>query len=444
MINQMEFPDIFSKPLTAIFSEKNTSSDGGLIFMKQINDALQITKSISDAIHDQRDENHIKHELENMIHQRLYQVTAGYEDVNDSDYLKNDPVFKLLCGKSDSKKKEFDALASTPTICRLENSVTIKELHQMAENMIHFYLKRNRKRFKKQKKLQITIDLDPTNITTYGNQQLSLFNGYYGETCYLPLIIADGDNGDIITSILKPGTKHATFLLIPIVKRLFAVIEEKYPNVKFVIRADSGFQNANLFKYFEDKKKVIYRIALISNENLIKALKEETKKAECLYAERKETVRVFGELGYKAESWNKFRRVIYRIEVNSHQTDVRFVVTNDFETTPEEIKKDYNKRSDTENIIKEFKVQSFGERLSCETFQANFFRLIISLSSLILFQELKKKLCKTELAKSYVSTIREKILKIAATVKITCRKIWFYLPKSYPYQDIWAKALCRT
>lgn len=439
----MEFPDIFSKPLTAIFSKENTSSDGGLIFMKQINDSLRITKSISDAIHDQRDENHIKHELENMIHQRLYQVTAGYEDVNDSDYLKNDPVFKLLCKDSQYRKKT-DVLASTPTICRLENSVTIKELHQMAENMIHLYLKRNSKRFKKQKKLQITIDLDPTNITTYGNQQLSLFNGYYGETCYLPLIIADGDNGDIITSILKPGTKHATFLLIPILKRLFGVIEKKYPKVKFVIRADSGFQNANLFKYFEDRNNIIYRIALISNENLIKAVKEEIKKAECLYAERKETVLVFGELGYKAESWNKFRRVIFRIEVNSHQTDVRFVVTNDFESTPEEIKEDYNKRSDTENIIKEFKVQSFGERLSCERFQANFFRLIISLCSLILFQELKKKLVKTELAKSYVSTIREKILKIAVTVKITVRKIWFYLPKSYPYQNIWAKALCHT
>ena len=443
MINQMEFPDRFSKPLTAIFSKENTSSDGGLIFMKQIKDALQITKSISDAICDKRDERHIKHELENLIHQRLYQVTAGYEDVNDSDCLKNDPVFKLLCRDSKYSKKT-DFLASTPTICRLENNVTIKELHQMAENMINLYLKRNRKRFKKQKKLQITIDLDPTNITTYGNQQLSLFNGYYGETCYLPLIIADGENGDIITSILRPGTKHASFLLIPVLKRLFSIIEGKYPKVKFIIRADSGFQNAELFSSLENRKNIIYEIALISNENLKKATSEEIKKAELEYAEKKETVRHYREFGYKAESWDKFRRIIYRIEVNSHQTDVRFIVTNNFESEAEEIKKNYNKRSDTENIIKEFKVQSFADRLSCEIFQANFFRLIISLCSLILFQELKKKLIKTELAKSYVSTIREKILKIAVSVKITVRRIWFYLPKSYPYQNIWVNTLCHT
>jgi len=293
----MEFPDIFSKPLMVKFSEENTSSDGGMIFLKQINDALGITKSISKVIHDDRDQRRIDHDLKNMIHQRLYQITAGYKDVNESDSLRNDPVFKLLC-KDSKNNKESDALASSPTICRLENSITIKELHDMTENMIEIYLKRNRQRFKKQKHLRVTIDLDPTNITTYGNQQLSLFNGYYRETCYLPLIIADGENGDIITSILKPGTKHATFLLIPILKRLFAIIEEKYPKVKFVIRADSGFQNAELFNYLEQKKNVIYKISLISNENLMKAVKDEIEKAQILYKEKNETINLLGEFGY--------------------------------------------------------------------------------------------------------------------------------------------------
>ena len=172
-------------------------------------------------------------------------------------------------------------------------------------------------------------------------------------------------------------------------------------------------------------------------KNTDKQLKEIIKEAEKEKSKSNKTIKLFGEFGYKAEKWNKFRRVIYKVEVNSHATDTRIYLTNDKKTNPKKVKENYNKRANVENIIKELKTYSFGSRLSCKTFKANFFRLVVASFALIVFQELKKKLYKTSLANSYVNTIREKIIKVAGTIKISTRRIVVILPKSYPYQNVW-------
>lgn len=395
--NKMLFPDIFSKKVEVQFTQEETSSDSGLLFLKQIVDDLGIVKLASKCIKDKRDLGKIEHDIAEMISQRLYQVCAGYEDVNDSDKLKSDPVLKLISklekNKGKNKEESTKELASSSTLCRLENSITIKELNNLVSLQVELYLKRNSKRFKNTKSLNIKIDLDPTDVRTYGAQQLSLYNGYYSETCYLPMVIADGDNGDLIASILRPGTKHATFLLIPILKRIFKIIKNKYKHVNFEIRADSGFQSSGLFEYFEEND-IKYSMALIKNKNIDKQVKEIIKEAEKEKQKSDKTIKLFGEFGYKADIWNKFRRVIYKVEVNSYATDVRVVVTNDHKTSPEKVNENYNKRSNVENIIKELKTYSFASRLSCKSFKANFFRIIIASFALIVFQELKKNLIK--------------------------------------------------
>jgi len=342
MIEQLEIAGVFSKTITARFCEENTSSDGGLILFKQLDKQFNITSSISDVLSDKRDKRYISHELNDIISQKFYQILAGYEDANDSDFLRRDPIYKMVCRNRKKGDELKEDLASSATISRFENSAGIKELHKLVELMVEHYIKRNQKRFnkelKKKKKITVTFDLDPTNITTYGNQQLSLFNGYYEEKCYLPLIIADGDNGDLIAGILRPGTKHAKFLLSSILERIFQIIEKKYPKVKFIIRADSGFHAPEIFEYLEKRKNVIYKISLIPNEVLKTAVTEEINKADRFYEKDKREIQIYGE---------------------------------------------------------------------------------------------------TELADSYVSTIREKIIKVAVNVKVTARKIWLFLPESYPYKDIW-------
>lgn len=441
-MTQIELNGLLDKNIVLQFSEDNTSTNGGLFFVKQIMDKFKIPEGIADRITDERNQDYITYEMKELVSQRIYQLCSGYEDINDSDKLRKDPVLRLLSRNIGSDIKPEDVLASTPTMSRLENKKTIKEIHSLIEFQVALYLKRNKKRFnklsKKNRKFQITFDLDPTDVKLHGAQQLALFNGYYGSMCYLPLVIADGDNGDFVFSILRPGTKHAKFLLINILERLFKMIENVYPNVSFKIRADSGFQCAELFEYLENNARpVLYSIALIGNKNLDKnviLLKQETETKSNLL---KETVVTFTEFIYSSDSWNKERRIVCKIEVNSHATDVRYIVTSDTTSSPEIIKNDYNQRAKVENIIKEFKTQMFGGRLSCHDFRSNFFRLILSGVCFVIFQELKKKLGKTSIGKAYVGNLREFIIKVSAKIVISARRILVLLPTSYPHIDAW-------
>ena len=446
---QQKIEGLFKKKVEVRFTEENTSSDGGLLLVKQVLDGLKIVKGMKGALHDPRNQDFIEHPFEDLLSQRLYQLMAGYEDLNDADSLKNDPLFQLLV-KNEEIDKADKALASSPTLCRLEKRVTFREIEKLAELQVDLYLQRNRKRWKKaikKKNLIIRLDLDPTDIATHGEQQLSLFNGYYGHRCYLPMILADGDNGDLITAFLRPGTKHAKFLLVYILKRLFAKIETLYPFVCFELRADSGFQCSELFEFLDGKSNVSYTVALMSNAALDKGLKAEVdvfeQKRQAAVEQKLsfEDQKVWGEFGYKADSWRSFRRVVYQIDVNSHRVDLRYYVSNDLEKTPQQIKENYNQRANIENRIKELKTQAGAKRLSCESFAANSFRFQLACFSLIVFQEMKKKLQGTELEASYIESLRLKLLKVAVRMEESTRRILLFLPKSYPYQNIWNQLL---
>lgn len=437
-MKQLIMKDIFSKKLAIEFTEENVTSDSGLVLFKPTIDNLNIVKRIEKILHDPRNPKAIDHSTNEMISQRLYQLIAGYNDLNDADSLRNDILFKELC------KKKNEELASSPTLCRLENRVTFAEDIQLTQLQVELYLQRNHKRFKKQLKkkgyISIKLDLDPTNITTYGQQQLALFNGYYKETCYLPLIIADGDNSDLVCGILRPGTKHATYLLVPILKRIFAMIEEKYCKVHYHIRADSGFQSDAFFSFLESKDNLVYEIALATNNNLSKATQNYYYDSAIYFEETEKTLKIYNEFGYRAKSWSKYRRVVYKLEINQHGNNVRYIVTNRT-NTPKVIINSYHQRSEIENRIKEIKSQTGADRLSSENFRTNYFRLCLSCFAFIVFQEFKKKLTSTGLLNSYVQTIREKIIKVAGTIISSTRRFVLKLPKHYPYQYLWTQLI---
>ncbi len=436
MTSQLIMEDVFDKKIEIEFTEKNTSSDSGLVLFKPIISKLGIVDDITKLLHDPRNPLLITHHYSELVEQKLSMMIAGYNDLNDSDFLRKDHIFKLLCKGT---KSPVD-LASTSTLFRLEDHVSLSEDKKLVELQVRLYLKRNRKRFKKEMKkkgfITISLDLDPTDIEVFGQQEFSFYNGYYKEKCYLPMVISDGTNDDLICGYLRPGTKHACWCLESVLHRMFNIIEEEYPGAHYHLRADSGFQRDSFFNFLERKDNLIYEIALSKNKSLLKMLEDGYNGADITFDEEKNILKLFKEFGYKADSWTIFRRICCKVEINRHGNDHRFIVTNG-KMEPKETVDDYNQRANVENRIKELKSQSGGDRLSAEDFSSNFFRFNIACYTLIIFQEFKKKLSGTKFEKNYVSIIREKFIKVAGIIKVSTRRVLIKLSKHYPYQKYW-------
>lgn len=334
------------------------------------------------------------------------------------------------------------SLASSPTLCRFENRVKRSDLEALILLQVDLYLQRNKNRFSTEKNLIISIDLDPTDVETHGQQQFAFYNGHYEHTAYLPMIIVDGDNQDLIAVIPRPGNRHATWLLRLILMRILNRITKDYPTVQFQIRADSGFQSEPFFSFLERHSSIkTATIAISTNKTLEKLTRlavQEYKELDDTREDKTIELIHYGECGYRAESWSHFRRIIYQIQKTHYgTTEVRYYMTLDHELSPEVLKKSYNRRAEAENRIKEFKTQVFGSRVSGESFLVNAFRMMLSGFCLIIFQELRKKLKNTILESACVQTIREKLIKVSAVITLSTRRVLLSLPSFYPYQRIW-------
>ena len=451
MANQLILEDLLEKPIHIEFSEKNTTSDAGAIFVSSIIKKMQMHDRISAAVPDPRNQLMVTHEQPEQVHQRLLQLSAGYEDLNDSATLRKDPALISLVLDGKPKPDKQEELSSSPTLCRMENRFDRSCIEAMATLQVDLYLERNKERFDdalhKRGELLIVMDLDPTDLETHGQQPFAFFNGHYGHTAYLPLVIVDGENGDLITAIPRPGNRHATWFLPQILRKLFARITTTYPQVKFRLRSDSGFQSEKYFAFLEQHPQVqTATVSIATNRSLDKMTQfalQTFKEADEKFNDPK--LIHFGEFGYRADSWSRYRRVVYQISKTYFgATDVRFYMTLDLESTPEAIKLDYNQRADAENRNKEWKIQAFANRVSGETFLVNAFRMLLSGFSFIIMQELQKKLQGTTLEKSYIQTVREKIIKVAGCIQESTRRVLLILPESYPYQSIWQHLIPQT
>ncbi len=439
MSEQIVFEGIFDKKIEVEFTKDDMSSDSGLLMFKPIISKLKISERISNIINDPRNQLLVTHEQKDLVEQRLALMLCGYNDLNDNDFLRNDPVFKLFSKGATSSL----ALASTPTMFRFDDRATVTECKRLLELQVHLFLERNKERFEKEYRengsVSIHFHLDPTDIETYGTQQLALFSGYYKETCFLPLVITDGNNGDLICGILRPGNKHACWCLSSILTRLFKMIEQQYKNVSYDMKADSGFQSSEFLEFLDRQKNMTYEIALISNKNLNKMVKDYYQDAEIVFEEEK-ILKTYQEFGYKAGTWSRFRRIVSKTEINRHGCDVRFVVTNK-KTSPLETIEDYHSRCNIENRIKELKSYAGGSRLSANEFSSNFFRFNLSCFVVICFQEFKKKLIGEKFENCYISTIRDRFIKIAGIIKTSTRRILLQLSMNHPMNRYWPQLL---
>jgi hypothetical protein len=428
---QLTFSFFQKRKLTVDFKGGEITSDAGLLLIRQADNSLQLTRGFAGSIEDRRDIRYADHDMQTLLRQRIYQIVAGYEDCNDADLLRRDPALKAACDRLLSDKE----LASQPTLSRLENAVTTKDLYRMGQQFLQLYIRRARKRNPQ----RIILDLDGTDDPTYGNQQLTFFHGYYDQYMYHPLVIYDADTGELITAALRAGNRHASYGVVSVLKRIIPQLKNAFPTTEIIIRGDAGFAVPHLYEYCEEEG-LGYVIGLIRNDVLERMIEDLLETAHGQYEETQQKQRLFTEGNYQAKSWEKERRVIMKAEWLPQGPNSRFVVTNLCLET-QQVYEFYTERGGTCEVrIDEFKNGLKADRLSCQRFLANQFRLFLHMAAYWLVLRLREVLAKTELATMQIQQLRLRLLKIGGQVIQSARRLWFRLASGCPWQAVFVLA----
>ena len=412
------------------FSAEEISSDGAVVLLEKIEKKHGMISNMSKYIPDHRDPFRTTHSVEKLLKQRVFTLMQGYEDANDVSYLKNDPLYKDIL--------EGD-MASQPTISRFENSLGKQGIFELCNGWIDRYVNSLKGR------KEIIIDIDATDDPTHGQQQLSMFNGYYGQFMYNELFFHDGITGQIIIPILRPGNSHSNKWYVSILKRVIKKIRLSYPQIKIVIRADGGF-SCPAFYELADAYNLCFAIGLPSNEVLKRRVKRAEMAVDRLYLCEGKKHQHFITHSYQAKSWHKPQQCHSKVESTGKGLNTRHIVSNlpekEGRTVYFEV---YVKRGETsENRIKEVKNMCFSDRLSNHGFWGNFSRLLISSLAYEMFLLLKQHIGKTTVKEAHkwcIDTIRTRLLKVGATLKKTKRRIYYLLSKAFVYQDLFRQLI---
>ena len=428
------------KPVVVAFDTPDASSDGGLILLKGIDTHLGLTKRLAACLADERQPAKVRHETIELLRQRVFGLAAGYADCNDAARLADDVIHKLVVGRDPIAGP---ALASQPTLSRFENAVGRRELIAMGHVLADTVIEHHRRRLKG-RATRITIDLDPTDDPTHGQQEFSFFNGHYDTWCYLPMVAAVTFNEETeqfaVAAVLRPGNAPALRGARGLLRRLLRQLRAAFPSAVFRVRLDGGFASAQLFAFLE-REQVEYVVAMPSNARLDKRARRLMGKARLLSRTTGRTAHLYGETRYAARTWKRKRRVIIKAEVVRHpgrapKNNPRFVVTN-LPDDPEAVYQLYCQRGDVENRLKELHHGLELDRTSCCRFLANQLRVLLTLAAYILFQELRRRAVGTACADAQVTTLRERLLKLAVWVERSVRRIVLHLPTSFPWLWTW-------
>jgi hypothetical protein len=435
------FPDLFAKPLVVTFDTPQQSSDGGAILLKVIDDELGLTGRLAACLPEWRQAGKIEHDLPTLIRQRCFGLACGYADANDAAALKADPIHKLLVGRDPITGP---ALASQPTLSRFENGVGPRDLYRLTQTLADGVIAHHQARLAPKRVQRITIDLDPTDDPTHGQQELTFFNGHYATWCYLPVVGTLTFNGErtqyLVTAILRPGNAPATRGVIGLLRRLFRKLRVAFPYARLRVRLDGGFATPAMFTFLEAEG-VEYLVAMASNPKLEKRIRRLLGKARMRSKATGESAALFGETRYAAKSWKRKRRVIMKAEVvrllgRDPRDNPRFVVTN-LPQSPRRVYEIYRERGDVENRLKELHYGLSFDRTSCTAFWANAFRVLLTAAAYVLLQALRQRLATTPAASYQVGTLRERLFKLGARVQVSTRRIVLHLPSAFPWLALW-------
>jgi hypothetical protein len=425
------------REIRAQFDGGAITSDGGGLLLREVEKRIRILRQFAACFTDYRNPDLIEHPVEEMVAQRVYGLALGYEDLNDHEELRNDPLLAVLVEKADGGSP---VLAGKSTLNRLEltqETASRKERYKkivldhgaVDRLLVDIFLAAQREEPK-----EIILDLDATDDPLHGKQEGRFFHGYYGHYCYLPLYIFCGEF--LLCARLRPSNLDASAGSVEELKRIVAQIRCAWPQVRIVVRGDSGFCREELLAWCEGEG-VDYVLGLAKNERLKLAIQKEMEEAKARYQETGRAARLFQEFVYQTrKSWSRARRVVAKAEHLEKGENPRFVVTSlSGEPWPAQAlyEERYCARGDMENRIKE-QLMLFSDRTSTHYLRSNQLRLYFSSIAYVLLQMLRRLgLEGTELAKAQCSTIRLKVLKIGALIRITVRKVWVSLAGGYPY-----------
>ena len=435
----------FSRRVEAGFTAGQVSSDGGALLLRQTDCRINLLRRLCGCFSDGRNQEQVEHTVAEMLAQRIYGLALGYEDLNDHEQLRTDPVFGLLSGK----RKLEEALAGKSTLNRLElvgRSTRYHKINYSAEAIDRLlgdlYIESQATAPD-----QIVLDLDATDIPLYGHQPERFFHGYYDNYCYLPLYIFAGDQ--LLCARLRPSNQDAAAGSREEVQRIVAQLRGRWPEVKIVLRADSGFCREELMGWCEVNH-VDYVFGLARNQRLRRIIGRQMRQAQRLHQATGKAARVFAEFDYRThKSWSRPRRVVAKAEHLDKGENPRFVVTSlraEEWAAQDLYEKFYCARGEMENRIKE-QMCLFADRLSTDQMRGNQLRLYFSALAYTLVEALRRLALEgTEWAEAQVDTIRRKLFKIGAIVRLSVRRLVLLMSSAYPWKEIYARAyhaLCR-
>ena len=414
--------------LEATFDGGRLTSDGGLPWLAEAEEELGICAALADCVPEWR-RGAIQHSRTALVRQRVFQIACGYEDQDDADTLRTDPLLKLVCGRLPESDQN---LASQPTMSRLENAVDRRACLRLARALLHVYL---RQRARGGRPRHIVLDIDSTDDPTHGQQEGAAYHGYYGQHMYHPLLVFDGETGHLITALLRPGTVHASRGVIGVLRAILREMRVRWPEVTIEIRADGGCAVPALYTFCE-RERIGYTIGLITNPRL------ETIAAPLLaHAQQRRThtgdkTRLCAETRYQAGTWDQDRRVVYKAEALDKGPNTRFVVTSR-DDAPTVLYDWYVDRGEAENWIKDLKRACIADRLSDHRFWANQFRLMLHAAAYWLLDTLRRRLCAHGHPRIQLDTLRLHLLKVGARVRELATCVRLHLASSHPSQPLW-------
>jgi Transposase DDE domain group 1 len=452
-----EFHPLNGRQVVGRFDGGTITTDAGGLLLREVEKRTGIIERFAACFGDHRAAGQVEHTVRELVAQRVYALALGYEDLNDHDQLRRDPLLAVLAEKPDptgeSRARERDrgkALAGKSTLNRLELTPAVVEdeerykkialdLEAVDRLLVKIFLEAQAT-----PPAEIVLDLDATDDPLHGNQEGRFFHGYYGHYCYLPLYIFCGDH--LLGARLRTSNIDASAGCVEEVKRIVAGIRQAWPEVKITLRGDSGFCREGLMGWCEQEG-VDDVLGLAKNERLKAEIVREQEQAAAEFQATGQPARVFKEFRYQTrESWSRARRVIAKAEHLEKGSNPRFVVTS-LGTEAWEARRLYEDlycaRGEMENRIKE-QLMLFADRTSTAWLRSNQIRLYFSSVAYVLMEALRRLgLKRTDLAQAQSSTIRLKLLKIGALVRITVRKVWVSMAEGYPYPDLFAQACAR-
>ena len=436
------FPDLFSRPLVATFDQAHASSDGGAILLKAADARYGLIEGFARCLVEDRQPGKVRHALTDLLAQRIFGLACGYPDANDADRLADDPIHKLLLGRDPI---DGAPLASQPTLSRFENHVGVRELYGMGCQLAARVIERHRRRLHGRART-ITIDLDPTDDPTHGAQQLTFFNGHYDSWCYLPLLAFVTFNAEVeqylCAAILRPGNAPATRGARGTLARLIDLLRAAFPRARFLVRLDGGFATPAMLDLLDAEPRLDYVVAMGENAVLTRFAESAMVEARRQSEASGQTAHVYTEARYAAKTWRQERRVVIKAEVvrlpgREPRDNARFVITNLRHTPRFVYERVYCARGDIENRIKELHGGLEIGRTSCTRFWANQLRVLLTAAAYVLMQELRLRAARTPLARTQVTGLRDRLLKLGVQVVVSVRRIVLHLPTSTADVKAW-------